>query len=208
MGKGFSKSASCWLSGVAGLPASKTRFIFEPATASRGGTATTRSGSTGRTDCCSRQASTTCSAASNSKTAHQRTAFSSTASRWYSRNRRWPDENVPTLRTLAVGTPIRSSEGLCATGETISAPSRNDGPGRACSARRSAVRDALIMTIPGPRVHCKISIRTKRYVGIISKSADIRPVRCHFATGGTRQSGRVGLPCTSYILKAQSGGET
>jgi hypothetical protein len=50
------------------------------------------------------------------------TACKSTASRWYSRKRRWPDENAPTLTAL-VGTPMRSSEGWCATGDTISAPS-------------------------------------------------------------------------------------
>jgi hypothetical protein len=53
----------------------------------------------------------------------QRTALSNTASRWYSRNRRCPDENAPTLTVSRVGTPIRSSDEASATGDTISAPS-------------------------------------------------------------------------------------
>jgi hypothetical protein len=39
----------------------------------------------------------------------QRTALSNTAFRWYSRNRRCPDENAPTLTVSRVGAPVLSN---------------------------------------------------------------------------------------------------
>jgi hypothetical protein len=49
--------------------------------------------------------------------------LSKTASRWYSKNRPCRSVNAPTFTALSVGTPIRSKDSRCATGEMINPPS-------------------------------------------------------------------------------------
>src|SRR5262245_9546206 len=44
-------------------------------------------------------------------------ARNNTLSRWYSRYTLCPSVNAPTFTTSLVATPMRSSDGLCATGE-------------------------------------------------------------------------------------------